>query len=60
MMIKKVVREEIGNIKQELEFEKNMMQKGACGPSERVQKTYSEAVKEKKRKNVIMMKAKVQ
>ena len=53
MMIKKVVREEMGNIKQELEDLKRMMQGGAYGG---VQRAYSEAVKEKKKENVIIIK----
>ena len=60
MMVKEIVREELGNIKQELEDLRRMIQGGACGPSGGAQRSYSEAVKEKKKENIIIVKPKVQ
>lgn len=63
MMIKEVVREEIINIKQELRIKEDlrrMIQGGAGGPIGEVQRSYSEATKEKKKENVIIIKPKMQ
>jgi hypothetical protein len=60
MMIKEVVREEMGDIKQELENVRRMIQEGAGGSPGGVQRSYSEAVKEKKKENVIIIKPKIQ
>jgi hypothetical protein len=60
MMVKEIVREELGNIKQELGDLKRMIQGGACGPSGGAQRSYCEAVKEKKKENIIIVKPKVQ
>lgn len=59
MMIKEVVQEEMGNIKQELEDLRSMIQAGVCG-SAGIQRSYSEAVKEKKKENVIIIEPKIQ
>jgi len=55
MLIKEVVQEELGNIKQEwmVDF-RRMIQGGANTPLERTQRRYSEAVKEKKKENIII------
>ncbi|KMQ86605.1 hypothetical protein RF55_14367 [Lasius niger] len=58
-MGKEMVREELGYIKQEMGDLRRMIQGGACGPSGEAQRSYSEAVKEKK-KNIIIVKPKVQ
>lgn len=58
-MIKEVVREEMGNIKQELQDLRSMIQAGVCGAAE-MQRSYSGAVKEKKKENVIVIKPKIQ
>jgi len=55
-MIKEVVREELGNIKQELEDLRRMIQREAGGPVGEFQRSYSEAVKEKKKENIIIIK----
>jgi len=60
MMIKEVVREKIGNIKQELEDLRRMIQGEASGPVERFQRSYSDAIKEKKKENIIIIKPKIQ
>jgi len=56
MMIKEVVREELGNIKQELEQLRRMIQGVTREPTSGTQRSYSEAVKEMKRENVIIVK----
>lgn len=59
-MIKEVVREELGNIKQELGEMRRMIQETTCGPSRGPQRSYSEVIKEKKKENVIIVKPKIQ
>lgn len=51
MMIKEVVREEISNIKQELEDLRRMIQGGASEPIGGGQRSYSEATNKKERKH---------
>lgn len=58
-MIKEVVREEMGNIKQELQDLRSMIQAGVCGAAG-MQRSYSGAVKEKKKETVIVIKPKIQ
>lgn len=58
MMVKKIVREESGNVKQELEDLRKMIQRRDCDPSRRTQRNYSKVVK-KKKKNIIIIKPKV-
>jgi len=60
MMIKEVVREELRNIKQKLEDLRRMIQREAGGPVEGFQRSYNEAVKEKKKENIIIIKPKIQ
>lgn len=61
MMVKEIVREELGNVKQELLEElKRMIQGEVCGSTGGIQRSYSEAVKEKKKENVIIIKPKIQ
>ncbi|XP_070169411.1 uncharacterized protein PF3D7_1120000-like [Polyergus mexicanus] len=61
MMVKEIVREELGNVKQELLEElKRMIQGEVGGSTGRIQRSYSEAVKEKKKENVIIIKPKIQ
>ncbi|XP_039313145.1 uncharacterized protein LOC120359509 [Solenopsis invicta] len=55
-MIKEVVQEELENVKQEIETLKKMIHGSKEGP----QRSYSEAVKEKKKENVIIVKPKLQ
>jgi len=50
MIIKEIVRKKFGNIKQELEDLRRMMRGEACGSADEMQRSYSEAVKEKKKK----------
>jgi len=59
-MIKEVVQEELNNVKQELENLKKMIQGVACGSKEGLQRSYSEAVLEKKKENFIIVKPKMQ
>jgi len=59
IIIKEVVQEEMINIKQELEDLRKIIQGKTGGPA-RVKKSYSEAVKEKKKENIIIVKSKVQ
>ena len=56
----KELQEELGNVKQELENLKKMIQGTVCGSKEGSQRSYSEAVKEKKKENVIIVKPKMQ
>ncbi|XP_070169431.1 uncharacterized protein PF3D7_1120000-like [Polyergus mexicanus] len=61
MMVKEIVREELGNVKQELLEElKRMIQGEGSGSTGGIQRSYSEAVKEKKKENVIIIKPKIQ
>jgi len=61
MLIKEVVQEELGNIKQEwMEDFKRMIQGSANAPLGRTQRSYSEAMKEKKNENIIIIKPKMQ
>jgi len=60
MTIKEVVREELRNIKQKLEDLKKMIQEEAGGSVGGFQRNYSEAVKEKKKENIIIIKLKIQ
>lgn len=60
MMIKEVVQEEVGNVKQELDDLRKMIQGGIPGPSGGSYKSYSETVKEKKKENIIIIKPNVQ
>lgn len=61
MLIKEVVQEELGNIKREwMEDFRRMIQGGANAPLERTQRSYSEAMKEKKNENIIIIKPKMQ
>ncbi|KYQ47491.1 hypothetical protein ALC60_13470 [Trachymyrmex zeteki] len=54
-----VVREEIRNFKQDLEDLRKIIQ-GGHEPTEVVQRSYSEIVKDKKKENIIIIKSKVQ
>jgi len=58
MMIKEVVREEMGNIKQELKDLRKMIQEEASGLVGRFQR--SNAIKEKKKENIIIINPKIQ
>ncbi|XP_011161938.1 uncharacterized protein LOC105197335 [Solenopsis invicta] len=60
ILIKEVVQEELGNVKQELENFKKIIQGAAYGSREGLQRSYSEAIKEKKKENVIIVKTKLQ
>ncbi|XP_024876664.1 uncharacterized protein LOC112457708 [Temnothorax curvispinosus] len=55
-IIKEIIQQEIGIIKQEMENLKRMMMDGTCGASRK----YSEAVKEKKKENILIIKPKAQ
>ncbi|KYN12392.1 hypothetical protein ALC57_15440 [Trachymyrmex cornetzi] len=57
MMIKEVVREEL---KQELEDLRKMILGVTCESMDGLQRSYSEAVKEKKKENIIIVKPKMQ
>ncbi|XP_025266572.1 uncharacterized protein LOC112638675 [Camponotus floridanus] len=59
-MIQEVVQKELGNVKQELENLRKVIQGVACGAKEGSLRSYSEAVKEKKKENVIIVKPKMQ
>lgn len=59
-MFKEIIREELKNMKQEMEELKRMMQEGACGPPRGMPNKYSDIVKEKKKENVIIIKPKTQ
>ncbi|XP_071579273.1 uncharacterized protein [Temnothorax nylanderi] len=59
-MIKEIIREETGDIKQELEELRSMIRGGVCGLTGGVQRSYSEVTKEKKKENIIIVKPKVQ
>jgi len=50
MVIKEVVLEEIGNIKQELENLRRMIQGEASGSVERFQRSYTNAIKKRRKK----------
>lgn len=54
MMVKEIVREKLGNVKQRLEKLRRMIQGGVCGSTGGIQRSYSEAVKEKKKENIII------
>jgi len=58
-MIKEVVREELSNIKQELEDLRKMIREGINRSTESVHSSYSDAVK-KKKENIIIIKPKTQ
>ncbi|KAM0736381.1 hypothetical protein ACS0PU_010342 [Formica fusca] len=60
MMIKKIVRQELENFKQEMGELRRMIQEGTSGPSEGAQRSYSDAVKENKKENIIIVKSKMQ
>lgn len=58
IIIKEIVQEELGSMKSEIEEIKRMLQGGVLGPAREVTKTYSGAVKEKKKEKVIIIKPK--
>ncbi|KZC10816.1 hypothetical protein WN55_01828 [Dufourea novaeangliae] len=61
MVFKEIVREELGNIKQELLEElRRMIQDEVCESTGGIQRSCSEAIKEKKKENVIIIKPKIQ
>lgn len=60
LIIKEVIQEELGNIKQEVEDLKTMMMDGAYGSTGGTLRKYSEAVKEKKKENILIIKPKTQ
>ena len=60
IMIKELVQEEVGNVKQELDNLKRLVQEITNGPKKGMQRSYCEAVKEKKKENVIIIKPKMQ
>lgn len=60
MIIKEAVREELGDVKKEIEDMRKMIQGGTGGSMEGIQKSYSEVVKEKKKENIIIVKPKTQ
>lgn len=60
MIIKEIVREELGNFKQELGKLKKIMQGATYGPSGETQRSYNEPVKEKKKENIIIIESKKQ
>lgn len=60
IMVKEIVRDELGSIKQELGDLRRMIQEGAYGSSGGTKRSYSEAVKEKKKENIIIVKPKMQ
>jgi len=59
MMIREV-HEEMGNIKQELEDLRRIIHGEANRPVERFQRSYSNAIKEKKKEDIIIIKPKIQ
>ncbi|XP_071573489.1 uncharacterized protein [Temnothorax nylanderi] len=59
-MIKEIVREEMGGIKQEIEELRKMLTQGACGPSGGATRKYSDVIKERKEENILIIKPKVQ
>src|SRR5436190_13547744 len=60
IMIKELVQEEVGNVKQELDNLKRLVQEITNGSKKGMQRSYCEAVKEKKKENVIIIKPKMQ
>lgn len=60
MLIKEIIREEIGNIKLEFEELKQQLQGGSKRAAEGVQKSYCEAAKEKKKESVIIVTPRMQ
>ncbi|XP_077277355.1 uncharacterized protein LOC143905676 [Temnothorax americanus] len=60
IMIKEVVHEELSNVKQELKNLKKIIQGIEYGSKAGTQRSYSEAVKEKKKESLIIVKPKVQ
>ena len=59
-MIKEIVREEMGGIKQEIEELRKMLMQGAYGPSGGATRKYSDVIKERKEENILIIKPKVQ
>jgi len=59
MMIKEIVREELSNIKQELEDLRKVIREGMDRSAENAHSSYSDAVK-KKKENIIIIKPKTQ
>ncbi|XP_071630104.1 uncharacterized protein [Temnothorax longispinosus] len=59
-IIKEIVREEMGGIKQEIKELRKMLTQGAYGPSGGATRKYSDMIKERKEKNILIMKPKVQ
>lgn len=60
LMIKEIVREEMGGIKQEIEELRKMLTQGACGSSGGATRKYSDVIKERKEENILIIKPKVQ
>ncbi|KAL6260851.1 hypothetical protein P5V15_008380 [Pogonomyrmex californicus] len=60
IMIKEVVQEELGSVKQEMENLKKIIQGIEYGSKGGTQRSYSEAVKEKKKESLIIVKPKLQ
>lgn len=58
MVIKEVVQEEVKNVKRKLDKVKRMIQE-RCTLARGLQRSYSEAVKEKKKENIIIIKPKM-
>lgn len=59
-MIQEIVREELGSIKQEFEEIRKSIQEGLKGPSGDIPRSYCEAVRERKKESVIIVKPKGQ
>lgn len=57
-MMKEIIREEVGSLKQELEELKRMMQKEAYGSPEGTPRNFSDVVKERKKENILIIKPK--
>jgi hypothetical protein len=60
IMIKEVVQEELGSVKQEMENLKKIIQGIEYGSKGGTQRSYSEAVREKKKESLIIVKPKLQ
>lgn len=60
VMMKEIIREEVGSLKQELEELKRMMQKGAYESPEGTPRNFSDVVKERKKENILIIKPKSQ
>lgn len=60
MIIKEIIREEIESVKQEIEDMRKMIQDGVSGQTKEVKGSYNEAVKERKKEKVIIVKLKIE